>query len=77
MKLCEKSEQSIETSKKLDLPDPRTGSSSIVKYLPFQYLFVCGVCHEEYEAKASVEVDWFMLTGVAQEWSLVRGGSDQ
>ena len=42
--------------------------------LPFQYLFVRGVCHEEYEAKDSVEVDWFMLTGVAQEWSLVRGG---
>ena len=32
------------------------------------------VCHEEYEAKDSVEVEWFMLTGVAQEWSLVRGG---
>ena len=42
--------------------------------LPIQYLFVCGVCHEEYEAKDSVEVEWFMLTGVAQEWSLVRGG---
>ena len=38
------------------------------------FICLCLWCHEEYEAKDSVEVEWFMLTGVAQEWSLARGG---
>ena len=53
----------------------QSNETNVLSMLTYSiFICLCLWCHEEYEAKDSVEVEWFMLTGVAQEWSLARGG---